>query len=94
MRFSELARLLEENGFRVVKETCSISYYGKPAWNNLIRADFHGSTEVLTGTCRAGLKAAGSNSLKENGPMIDLPYSLIIEATEELDYFGFYSTKL
>ena len=26
--------------------------------------------------------------------MIDLPYSLIIEATEEPDYFGFYSTDL
>lgn len=26
--------------------------------------------------------------------MIDLPYSLIIEATDEPDYFGFYSTDL
>jgi predicted RNase H-like HicB family nuclease len=26
--------------------------------------------------------------------MIDLPYSLVIEATEELDYFGFYSPDL
>jgi len=26
--------------------------------------------------------------------MIDLPCSLIIEATEELDYFGFYSLDL
>lgn len=26
--------------------------------------------------------------------MIDLPYSLIIEATEEPDYFGFYSDAL
>ncbi len=26
--------------------------------------------------------------------MIDLPYSLIIEATEEPDYFGFYSDTL
>ena len=26
--------------------------------------------------------------------MIDLPYSLVIEATEESDYFGFYSTDL
>lgn len=26
--------------------------------------------------------------------MIDIPYSLIIEATEEPDYFGFYSTEL
>jgi predicted RNase H-like HicB family nuclease len=26
--------------------------------------------------------------------MIDLPYSLVIEATEEPDYFGFYSPDL
>ena len=26
--------------------------------------------------------------------MIKLPYSLVIEATEDLDYFGFYSTDL
>jgi predicted RNase H-like HicB family nuclease len=26
--------------------------------------------------------------------MIELPYSLIIEATEESDYFGFYSPDL
>ncbi len=26
--------------------------------------------------------------------MIDLPYSLVIEATEEPDYFGFYSRSL
>jgi predicted RNase H-like HicB family nuclease len=26
--------------------------------------------------------------------MLDLPYSLIIEATEEPDYFGFYSPEL
>ncbi len=26
--------------------------------------------------------------------MIDLPYSLVIEATDEPDYFGFYSAEL
>jgi len=26
--------------------------------------------------------------------MVELPYSLIIEATEEPDYFGFYSPEL
>jgi predicted RNase H-like HicB family nuclease len=26
--------------------------------------------------------------------MIDLPYSLVIEATDEPDYFSFYSTEL
>jgi predicted RNase H-like HicB family nuclease len=31
---------------------------------------------------------------KEKIEMIELPYSLIIEATEEPDYFGFYSPDL
>jgi predicted RNase H-like HicB family nuclease len=26
--------------------------------------------------------------------MVDLPYSLVIEATDEPDYFGFYSPEL
>lgn len=59
MKFSELVRLLEENGFRVIKEKGSIRYYGKPGWNSLIRVDYHGSKEVPTGTCQAILKAAG-----------------------------------
>jgi hypothetical protein len=29
LKFSELVRLLEENGFRIVKEKGSIRYYGK-----------------------------------------------------------------
>ena len=59
MKFSELVRLLEENGFGIVKEKGSIRYYGKPGWNKLIRLDYHGSKEVPTGTCHAILKAAG-----------------------------------
>ena len=59
MKFSELARLLEENGFRIVKEKGSIRYYGKPGCDKLIRVDYHGSKEVPTGTCHAILKTAG-----------------------------------
>ncbi|MEK6690622.1 MAG: type II toxin-antitoxin system HicA family toxin [Nitrospirota bacterium] len=59
MKFSELARLLEENEFRIVKEKGSIRYYGKPGWNKLIRVDYHGAKEVPKGTCHAILKAAG-----------------------------------
>lgn len=59
MKFSELVRLLEENGFRIVKEKGSIRYYGKPGWDKLIRVDYHGSKEVPTGTCYAILKSAG-----------------------------------
>jgi predicted RNA binding protein YcfA (HicA-like mRNA interferase family) len=59
VKFSELVRLLEENGFSLVKEKGSIRYYQKPNWDNLVRVDYHGSKEVPTGTCHAILKAAG-----------------------------------
>ena len=59
MKFSELVRLLEQNGFRIIKEKGSIRYYGKPGWNNLVRVDYHGSKEVPKGTCHAILKDAG-----------------------------------
>ena len=59
MKFSELVRLLEENGFTIVKEKGSIKYYARARWGNLIRVDFHGSKEVPTGTCHAVMKAAG-----------------------------------
>ena len=59
MKFTELVRLLEGEGFRLVKEKGSIRYYSKPGIERLIRIDYHGSREVPTGTCEAILKAAG-----------------------------------
>jgi predicted RNA binding protein YcfA (HicA-like mRNA interferase family) len=59
VKFNELVRLLEENGFRIIKERGSIRYYGKQGWNKLVRVDYHGSKEVPKGTCHAILKAAG-----------------------------------
>ena len=59
MKFSELVRLLEQNGFRIVKEKGSVRYYAKGGHLRLIRVDFHGAKEVPTGTCHAILKAAG-----------------------------------
>jgi predicted RNA binding protein YcfA (HicA-like mRNA interferase family) len=59
LKFSELVRLLERNGFRIVKEKGSIRYYGKPGWEKLIRVDYHGSKEVPTGSFHNILKAAG-----------------------------------
>jgi predicted RNA binding protein YcfA (HicA-like mRNA interferase family) len=59
VKFSGLVRILEENGFRIVKEKGSIRYYGKPGWDRLIRVDYHGTKEVPTGTCYAILKSAG-----------------------------------
>ncbi|HEY0173735.1 MAG TPA: type II toxin-antitoxin system HicA family toxin [Pyrinomonadaceae bacterium] len=59
MEFSELVRLLEKNGFRLVKEKGSIRYHGKQGHDRLIRVDYHGTKEIPTGTCQAILKAAG-----------------------------------
>ncbi len=59
MKFSELVRLLEKAGFRLLKEKGSIRYYSKPGVERLIRVDYHGTKEVPTGTCEAVLKAAG-----------------------------------
>jgi len=59
MKFSELVRLLEQNGFKIIKEKGSIRYYGKQDWDRLVRIDYHGSKEVPTGTSQAILKAAG-----------------------------------
>ena len=59
MKFSELVKRLEQNGFKLIKEKGSIRYYGKPGWDSLIRVDYHGAKEVPTGTCHSILKAAG-----------------------------------
>lgn len=66
MKFNELVRLLERNGFELVKEKGSIRYYSKPGLDKLIRIDYHGSKEVPTGTCNAILKAAGLKGGGEN----------------------------
>ena len=58
MKFSELVRLLENNGFKIIKEKGSIRYYYKPGWDNLIRIDYHGSKEIPKGTYQAILKAS------------------------------------
>lgn len=59
MKFSELVRLLESNGFHIVKEKGAVRYYRKHGLDKLVRVDYHGSKEVPTGTCHAILKAAG-----------------------------------
>jgi predicted RNA binding protein YcfA (HicA-like mRNA interferase family) len=59
MKFSELVRLLQAHGFKLVKQKGSIRYYGKEGWPRLVRVDYHGSKEVPTGTCHGILKAAG-----------------------------------
>ena len=59
MKFSELVRILEQNGFELVKEKGSIRYYAKPGLDRLIRIDYHGAKEIPTGTYQSILKATG-----------------------------------
>ncbi|MCD6282361.1 type II toxin-antitoxin system HicA family toxin [bacterium] len=66
MKFSELVRLLVENGFKTVKEKGSVRYYAKDGWERIIRVDYHGSKEVPRGTCNAILKAAGIKGQDRN----------------------------
>ena len=65
MKFSELVRLLERNGFGLVRQKGSIRYYSRPGVDRLIRVDYHGSREVPTGTLNAILKAAGLRERSE-----------------------------
>ena len=58
MKFTELVRLLEKNGFKIIKQKGSIRYYGKSGCDKLVRIDYHGVKEVPSGTCHAILKAA------------------------------------
>jgi len=59
MTFSELVRLLERNGFHLLREKGSVRYYAKPGVDSLIRVDYHGAKEVPTGTLHAIVRAAG-----------------------------------
>ena len=59
LKFSESVRILEKNGYSIIKEKGSIRYYNKPGQKKFIRIDYHGSKEVPTGTCNFILKSAG-----------------------------------
>ncbi len=59
MSFSQLVRLLQVNGFQLIRDKGSVRYFGKDGWPRLIRVDDHGSRQVPTGTWHAILKAAG-----------------------------------
>lgn len=59
MSFNELVRLLEANGFRLVREKGSVRFYEKVGANRRIRVDFHGPKQIPKGTLHAILKGAG-----------------------------------
>jgi predicted RNA binding protein YcfA (HicA-like mRNA interferase family) len=70
MKFSELVRLLERHGFRLVREKGSIRYYSKTGNDKLIRVDYHGSKEVPKGTCISILKEADIRKANSYGPEV------------------------
>lgn len=65
MKFSELVRLLEENGSILIKEKGSIRYYGKLGIERLVRIEYHGSKEVLTATPSRYLESCRNQITRE-----------------------------
>jgi predicted RNA binding protein YcfA (HicA-like mRNA interferase family) len=57
MKFNELIKILEKNGFSLIREKGSIRYYSKAGCLNLIRVDYHGFKEVPTGTLSCDFKS-------------------------------------
>src|SRR5438046_2646168 len=91
VKFSELVRLLEEDGFRLIKQKGSVRYYAKAGHPRLIRVDFprckgspNGHLPRNPESCRLETKI---NS------MITLLYSLVIEATQDPDFFWFLLSR-
>ena len=92
MKFSELVRLLEHKGFTLIKEKGSIRYYGKPGIEHLVRIDYLAQRKCRPEPVMLSLERLGSSIGRSN--MINLKYSLVIEATDDPTFFGFYSPDL
>jgi hypothetical protein len=91
MRFSELVRLLEKEGFKLIKEKGSVRYLCEERLAKSCPRRFpwkQGSSDWNMPCHPQGCWFARET------PMIDLPYSLIIEATPDPEFFGFYSPDL
>jgi predicted RNA binding protein YcfA (HicA-like mRNA interferase family)/predicted RNase H-like HicB family nuclease len=94
MKFSELVRLLERNGFTLVREKGSIRYYGKPGLNRLRRVDYHGCERSPYWYMQCHPQSCWVKGEGVSHGMIDLPYSLVMEATADPSFFGFHSPDL
>jgi len=92
MKFSELIRLLEQQGLPLDKAE---------GLNPVLRKGWPSTSD----SCRFPQREGGPDrdlprnlesgrSERKTKIMITLPYSLVIEATEEPDFFGFYSPDL
>ncbi|GJL50967.1 MAG: hypothetical protein NPIRA01_21940 [Nitrospirales bacterium] len=93
MTFAELVRTLEKNGFALLKEKSSIRYYRKAGHDKLIRVDYHGKQRGPDGDVSGNSERRRNQTLRTS-PMLDLPYSLVIEATDDPTFFGFYFPDL
>jgi predicted RNase H-like HicB family nuclease len=74
-----------------MREKGSIRYHAKPGVDRLIRVDYHEAKEIPYGNVQCYSQGWG---LEEKDIVIDLKYSLVIEATEDPTFFGFYSPDL
>jgi predicted RNase H-like HicB family nuclease len=84
LTFSELVRLLEQGGFRIVREKGSVRYYARPGHPRLVRS--------RRGLAKLSYRQWGS---EDGGALvIELKYSLVAEATEDPTFFGFHSPDL
>jgi predicted RNase H-like HicB family nuclease len=88
MKFSELVRLLGREGFSLVKEK---------GLDPVLRQGWSSTPDSCRFSWREGSADRDVSRNFESGrteTMITLPYSLIIEATEDAEFFGFYSPDL
>jgi predicted RNase H-like HicB family nuclease len=93
LKFNELVRLLEQNGFRLIREKGSIRYYAKAGVDRLIRVDSW-SQRNPDGNLQRYSESCRFEATVRRHAVIDLKYPLVIEATDDPTFFGFYSPDL
>jgi predicted RNase H-like HicB family nuclease len=93
LRFNELVRLLEQNGFRLIRQKGSVRYYAKAGVDRLIRG-LSWSQGNSDGNLQRHSESSRFEAIVRRSTVIDLKYSLVIEATNDPTFFGFYSPDL
>src|SRR5579864_7001109 len=88
MKFSELVRTSGGERLSPAKEKGLLCEGGTSKSGARRLSWFKGSAE------RHEPRNFGSRRYQEEKEMIDLPYSLVIEATDDPEFFGFYSPEL
>ena len=62
--------------------------------DRLIRVDYRGAKEIPTGNLQRHTESCRFEAIVRRSAVIDLKYSLVIEATNDPTFFGFYSPDL